>query len=245
MEKKNKILSIIQNYGLIIISAGVAFVYWRIESLQLGQTPTLWITLTLFFGYGAFTQYFINTHKRMAAEILSLSITDPLTGLYNRRGFMALAEQQIKMAERSKEGPLLMLMFADLDKMKSINDNLGHKKGDKALIEVASILKKAFRESDIIARVGGDEFAVLGTIAQNSGVHLFEDRLQQQIELYNGQEKKDFMLSLSIGSACREPEHLQSIDDLMSAADKKMYEQKRSKLQQEPSQFPAEQDSFA
>ena len=102
--EKNTFREKIQNYGLIIISAGVAFIYWRIESLNLGDISTLWITLSLFLGYGVFTQYFINSQKRMAAEIRSLSMTDHLTGLYNRRGFMALAEQLIKIAERTKGG---------------------------------------------------------------------------------------------------------------------------------------------
>ena len=229
--KKNAFREKVQNYGLIIISAGVAFIYWRIESLQLGVTLTVWITLFLFIGYGVFTQYFINSHKRMAAEIHSLSITDQLTGLYNRRGFTLLADQQTKIAERTKEGSLLMLLFADLDKMKSINDNLGHTKGDTALIEVASILKEVFRESDIIARIGGDEFAVLGIIAQKSSLRVFESRLQEQIDIHNAHKNRDYTISLSVGIACRDPENRYSLDELMSMADKLMYEQKRNKPQ--------------
>lgn len=81
----------------------------------------------------------ITDRKRMEEEILSLSITDHLTGLYNRRGFMTLAGQQMKLAERTKTG--LLLLFADLDKMKWINDNLGREKGDHALMDVASFLR--------------------------------------------------------------------------------------------------------
>jgi two-component system cell cycle response regulator len=227
--KKSAFLGKIENYGLIIISTGVALIYWRIESLKLGTTSTLWITFFLFIGYGVFTQYFINSHKRMAAEIISLSITDHLTGLYNRRGFMTLADQQIKIAERTKRGSLLLL-FADLDKMKSINDNLGHKKGDKALIEVASILKEVFRESDIMARIGGDEFAVLGIADQKSDVCAFQKRLQEQIDIHNGRDNRDYQISLSVGIACSDPENRYSIDEMMSKADALMYEQKRSKL---------------
>ena len=143
---------------------------------------------------------------------------------------MALAEQQIKIAERTKNSSLLMLLFADLDKMKSINDNLGHKKGDEALITVASILKKVFRESDIIARVGGDEFAVLGITAQKNDISAFENRLQEQVGIHNASENKDYTISLSVGIACSDPEKNYSIDDLMSMADTLMYEQKRGKL---------------
>jgi len=226
--KKNALLGKVENYGLLIISTGIAMIYLRIESLELSDSATLWITFFLFIGYGVFTQYFINSQKRMAAEIISLSITDYLTGLYNRRGFMTLAEQQIKILERTKTRSLLL--FADLDKMKSINDKLGHKKGDKALIEVASILKKVFRESDIIARIGGDEFAVLGIVAQKSDIGAFESRLQEQIDIHNAYENRDYKISLSVGTACSDPEKHYSIDELMSMADKLMYEQKRSKL---------------
>lgn len=225
--KKNTFLMKVENYGLIIISTGVALIYWRIESLKLGTTSTLWMTFFLFIGYGVFTQYFINSHKRMAAEIISLSITDHLTGLYNRRGFMTLAEQQIKVMERTKKGTLLL--FADLDKLKSINDTLGHNKGDKALIEVALILKEVFRESDIIARIGGDEFAVLGIAATKSDIGVFESRLQEQIGIHNAYDNRDYTISLSVGTACSDPENRYSIDELMSKADNLMYERKRSK----------------
>jgi two-component system cell cycle response regulator len=228
--KKNALLAKVENYGLIIISAGIALIYLRIESLELGASSTLWITVFLFIGYGAFTQYFINSQKRMEAEIISLSITDYLTGLYNRRGFMTLAEQQIKMVGRTDKKSLLLLLFADLDKMKSINDNLGHKKGDNALMEVASILKKVFRESDIIARIGGDEFAVLGFVAQKSDIVALESRLQEQIDIHNAYENRDYTISLSVGIACGDPENRYSIDELMSRADQLMYEQKRRKL---------------
>jgi len=228
--KKNALLAKVENYGLIIISVGIVLIYLRIESLGLGDSSTLWITVLLFIGYGAFTQYFINSQKRMEAEIISLSITDYLTGLYNRRGFMTLAEQQIKMVGRTDKKSLLLLLFADLDKMKSINDNLGHKKGDNALIEVASILKNVFRESDIIARIGGDEFAVLGLVAEKSDIVALESRLQEQIDLHNAYENRDYTISLSVGIACGDPENHYSIDELMSRADQLMYEQKRRKL---------------
>jgi diguanylate cyclase (GGDEF)-like protein len=228
--KKSPFIGKVENYGLIIISTGVALIYWHIESLKLGAASTLWFTFFLFIGYGIFAQYFINSQKRMAAEIIALSITDHLTGLYNRRGFMTLADQQIKLVGRTKKG-VLLLLFVDLDKMKSINDTLGHKKGDKALIEVASILREVFRDSDIIARMGGDEFAVLGVAAQKRDIGTFESRLQQQVDIHNGYENREFTISLSAGIAWSDPENRYTIDELMSRADKLMYEQKRSKLQ--------------
>jgi len=228
--KKNLILLKIENSVLVIISVALALIYWHVESLHLGAISTRMITFSLFIVYGIFTQYFINSNKRMAAEISTLSITDDLTGLYNRRGFITLAEQHLRIAERTKKMELLLL-FADLDKMKSINDNLGHEKGNKALIEVASILKEVFRESDIIARIGGDEFAVLGITATKNDLETLESRLQHQIDIHNAIANRDYMISLSIGMACSDPENRYSIDELMSRADTLMYEQKRSNRQ--------------
>lgn len=228
--KKNVILLKIENNGLIIISATFALIYWYIESLRLGEISARMITFSLFIIYGIFTQYLINSNKRMAKEISTLSNTDHLTGLYNRRGFITLAEQNLKIAERTKKR-VMLLLFADLDQMKSINDNLGHEKGDKALIEVASILKEVFRESDIIARVGGDEFAVLGIGATMDAWGALESRLQHQIDIHNAIENKDYNISLSVGIAYGDLENYYSIDALMSRADALMYEQKRSKRQ--------------
>ena len=169
----------------------------------------------------------ITDRKRMEEEIISLSITDHLTSLYNRRGFMTLAEQQMKIAERTKAG--FLLLFADLDKMKWINDNLGHEKGDKALMDVASILKGVFRKSDIIARIGGDEFAVLGIGTSMKDGKALGSRLQHKIYIHNAAEKRDYQISLSVGMAYSDPENPYSLDELMSQADTRMYEQKRSK----------------
>ena len=121
------------------------------------------------------------------------------------------------------------MLFADLDKMKLINDNLGHTKGDKALIEAASILREVFRASDIIARIGGDEFAVLGIGATMDAWGALESRLQHQIAIHNAIENRDYKISLSVGIAYSDLEDHYSIDALMSKADTLMYEQKRRK----------------
>ena len=84
--------------------------------------------------------------------------------------------------------------------------------------------------SDIIARIGGDEFAVLGIVAQKSDIGASESRLQEQVDIHNAGENRDYTISLSVGIACSDPENHYSIDELMSRADKLMYEQKRSKL---------------
>jgi len=165
--------------------------------------------------------------EKAEEEVLLLSITDQLTGLNNRRGFLTLAEQQLKLSDRTKRG--LLLFFTDLDGMKWINDTLGHKEGDNALIEVATVLKETFRSSDIIARMGGDEFAVLAidTMEGNTEIHMA--RLQDQIDRHNSQENRRYGLSISVGCSYYDPENPCSIDELMAQADKRMYEQKRNK----------------
>ncbi|NPU85852.1 MAG: PAS domain S-box protein [Syntrophaceae bacterium] len=169
----------------------------------------------------------ITDRKEMEERIISLSMTDQPTGLYNRRGFLALAEQHFRIAERLKTR--LLLLFADLDGLKQINDTMGHKKGDEAILEAATILKEIFRESDIVARVGGDEFVVLayGTSAENSDV--LEKRLQQHIDEHNAFPQRDYEISMSVGIVYKNPDETVSIDELMSQADAYMYEQKRRK----------------
>ena len=169
----------------------------------------------------------ISDRKRMEEEIMALSMTDQLTGLQNRRGFLALAEHQLKLSNRSKKG--MQLFFADLDGMKWINDKMGHKEGDNALIEVATVLKDSFRSSDIIARMGGDEFAVLAIDTSKSNPEILTTRLHNQLEALNNKENRKFMISVSVGCAYYDPEKPSSIDELMAHADKLMYEQKKKK----------------
>ncbi len=101
----------------------------------------------------------ITERKAMEEEIKALSLHDELTTLLNRRGFLTLAEQQLKTASRMKKR--IALLYLDVDNLKRINDSGGHNLGDRALTEIAFHLKKSFRESDIVARMGGDEFSVL------------------------------------------------------------------------------------
>ena len=169
----------------------------------------------------------ITDRKRMEEEIFTLSITDQLTGLYNRRGFLSLTGHLLKLSERNKSE--LLLFFADLDLLKYINDTLGHEEGDKALIEAANIFKENFRTSDVIARLGGDEFAVLAIGINRTSPEVFTARLQQLIDIRNNQENRKYKLSISIGCAYYDPESPCSIDDLIARADKLMYEQKQNK----------------
>jgi len=158
--------------------------------------------------------------------LLALSLTDELTGLYNRRRFFVLTEQYLKVAIRTKKRSLLL--YIDMDDLKWINDYYGHHEGDHALIDLAGILKKTFRESDIIARIGGDEFVVLleSTIENDE---ILITRLYENIKAYDDKGPRRYQLSISVGTAQFNPENPISIDELLSKADALMYAQKRKK----------------
>jgi len=166
-------------------------------------------------------------HVKMQQEIRNLTLRDELTGIYNRRGFFALVEYQFNMAKRSKTG--LFMLYADLDNLKIINDTLGHQEGDRALIETADILRNNFRQSDIIARIGGDEFVVFPVGTSADCVDKILGRLEKALEAYNVENNSGYSLSISAGISFYDPELPCTIDDLLAAADRSMYERKINK----------------
>jgi diguanylate cyclase (GGDEF)-like protein/PAS domain S-box-containing protein len=165
--------------------------------------------------------------KRMDEEIRSLSLTDDLTGLYNRRGFTLLAEQEVKLAHRISR-PML-LFFCDVDSLKGINDAHGHAQGDLALQEVAAILKETFREVDIMARLGGDEFVVLAVDAFLESAETITNRIQAALEQRNRQGQRPYQLNLSMGIARCDPETPTTVSELIIEADGLMYSQKQAR----------------
>ncbi len=170
--------------------------------------------------------------KEMEEELRALSLVDGLTGLYNRRAFLTLAEQQRKLADRTQKG--MRLVFVDMDQMKWINDTLGHDEGDQALKAVAEILRNSARASDIAARMGGDEFVMLVTESERDSAEAIEARLRKNLETWNEREGKRYDLSLSIGSEYYEPRSQRSIGELIHGADTSMYVQKKRKKGGEP-----------
>jgi two-component system cell cycle response regulator len=165
--------------------------------------------------------------KQAETEIRNLSMLDELTGLYNRRGFLALSEQHRKTARRA--GKSFSLIYGDMDGLKQINDTYGHHKGSEAICRLAEIFKKSFRESDIIARIGGDEFTILVTDATTCNITIPLARLQENLSNYNSQKRHPYQLSLSLGSVCANPDHDSTIEELLIEADKVMYENKKQK----------------
>jgi diguanylate cyclase (GGDEF)-like protein/PAS domain S-box-containing protein len=168
------------------------------------------------------------TDRKKAEEALkTLSLKDELTGLYNRRGFFTLAEQGLKTAQRM--GMEMLLIFGDLDDMKGINDTFGHKEGDQALVETSQILRETFRESDIIARIGGDEFVILAMKGLETSAEKLKSRFEQVLNEHYLQTKHSYTLSLSLGIAYFDPKNPCSIDVLLAQADELMYGNKPKK----------------
>jgi diguanylate cyclase (GGDEF)-like protein len=169
--------------------------------------------------------------ERQAAELQVLSLEDSLTGLYNRRGFITLAEHQIKLASRMQTP--LFLIYADLDDFKAINDTYGHAMGDRALVAAAQILKNSYRHSDLIARFGGDEFVVLYVCSASDSGSAILDRLEDRLILYNSSSQDHpFQLSFSVGFSWYDPHYPLGLEELLMEADEMMYESKKAKKAQ-------------
>jgi len=161
-------------------------------------------------------------------KLESLSLTDDLTGLNNRRGFFTLGQQQVKIAKRLRNE--IFLLYIDVDQLKQVNDTYGHPAGDSLLVAVAGILKGTLRESDIIARIGGDEFAVLAMRSKRAGEKGLLVRLEERIRAHNLAGPRKLHLSLSMGIARHEPKKAASLEEFLAQADYLMYQQKRGKL---------------
>ncbi len=167
----------------------------------------------------------------LQAELGNLALTDELTGLCNRRGFMAIAERQLKISHRTGRG--ILLFFMDIDGMKQINDSFGHGEGDRALKRVAKALKMTFRDSDMIARLGGDEFAVLAIEASGNSEAAIRARLAEDLRSVGAGESR-YTLNLSLGAVRINICSSASIGEWMVRADQAMYEQKRRRLSRLP-----------
>jgi diguanylate cyclase (GGDEF)-like protein len=160
----------------------------------------------------------------MEAEIRTLSLRDPLTGLYNSRGFTLLAEQALRLARRSQLP--FSVLYIDLDNLKQVNDAHGHAMGSAFLTETGQLIKATFRESDVMARIGGDEFVVAGYFSPVA-VSIAAQRLDTACAAKNTSSAAPMPLSLSIGYVTAADNGNETLKELLAAADKAMYEEKR------------------
>ncbi|MDH3219006.1 MAG: sensor domain-containing diguanylate cyclase [Gammaproteobacteria bacterium] len=158
---------------------------------------------------------------------VQLATIDDLTKISNRRGFVALAQNSISLCAR--QGVPVSLVFLDLDKFKPINDNYGHAEGDHALVTFASLMRQTFRESDVFARIGGDEFVVLLTNTTEKYANEIVARFRGLVEIYNAEANRGYDIAFSDGIVCMQPGAESTIDELLDEADVLMYEKKLDK----------------
>jgi diguanylate cyclase (GGDEF)-like protein/PAS domain S-box-containing protein len=160
-------------------------------------------------------------------ELKGLSLKDDLTGLSNRREFFTLGQQHMKVAKRLRKG--MFLLYIDVDQLKKTNDSYGHPAGDRVLTSVAAMLRETLRESEIIARIGGDEFAVLAMSSKKGGEKNLRSRLEEKIRIHNLGNPRRFHMALSIGIVRYDPRKFASLEEFLAHGDYLMYQEKRSK----------------
>ena len=173
----------------------------------------------------------VTERARLRDELMWLAVRDELTGLSNRRGFLTLAEQQLKAAARDKRS--MLAVFVDIDGLKSINDQLGHAEGDRALKDMAAVMRETFRDSDVVGRIGGDEMVALVTEGSPFRSDGIIQRLQTVLANFNAKNDRRYYLSASIGVARYDPDSPTAVDKLVNRADSEMYEHKQRRLRRD------------
>ncbi len=168
-------------------------------------------------------RYAIERH-RMLQQVRQMAVLDELTGLNNRRGFVLVCQHLWQLANRN--GRSLALLFLDLDGLKQINDGCGHAEGDRALVDLANILRHTFRKADVLGRLGGDEFVVLLAEGSAEGAGRALDRLRASVDAFNRAAARPYRLSVSVGMSWYEPDAPASVEAVIEQADRAMYADK-------------------
>jgi diguanylate cyclase (GGDEF)-like protein len=171
-------------------------------------------------------RYAIERH-RMLQQVRQMAVLDELTGLNNRRGFVLVCQHLWQVANRN--GKRLALLFLDLDGLKQINDGHGHAQGDRALVDMADILRHTFRKADVLGRLGGDEFVVLLAEGSSEGAARALERLRASVDGFNQQAARPYRLSASVGLSWYEPDAPAPVEVVIEQADRAMYADKLAK----------------
>ena len=209
----------------VVVMSGTDDETMAIKALQKGAQEYLVKGKVQSHALSRILRYAIMRHKGRV-ELQSLSLVDDLTGLYNKRGFILFAQQQLSLSVRAKRG--MILFFIKLNGLKEIKDKSGHQSGDLALIETASILKEVFRDSDIVGRHAEDEFTAIAIESFDANNEIIITRLQDDLYSSNKQANRLYELSLSIGTAYYDTEELCSIEKLINRAEESMNEQRKN-----------------
>jgi diguanylate cyclase (GGDEF)-like protein len=158
-------------------------------------------------------------------KLEELSTIDDLTGLYNRRGFYSYADHQRSVSKRTGHG--FLLFYADMDRLKAINDKFGHNEGDTAIRNIAHVLRSAFRKSDIIARIGGDEFVIISSDAAINDAENIIIKVKDTLARFNEMNRFPYVLGITMGFASYDPTRDDLIDQLLIDADEILYRNKK------------------
>jgi diguanylate cyclase (GGDEF)-like protein len=228
------ILTLIATFLAVLGSLGLVPAAYLVTRSQTGQGGRV-------SKINASLQEEIAQRKIAEEKLRALSLTDELTGLFNRRGLLTMGEHQLKLARRNRHR--LLLIYADLDSMKRINDKFGHMEGDAALIESADILRQVFRESDIIARLGGDEFVILAVESDGVLSETLINRIHQRCILANLKRARPYVLAMSAGSAEFDPDQPTTLEELVAQADRSMYLEKQKRQKRPPAKGPVKQQA--
>lgn len=218
-------------FCIILMLSEIGIMFYFGERIHIVAAMMLIICLPIFY---SFSKSIYQAHlqmidlssmlKKNVNELHVLSVTDHLTNIYNRRHFFIMGDKLIALSEREKQ--TISLLMLDIDYFKNINDTYGHQTGDTILIDFVKKIEKMTRESDIFARVGGEEFALLLSNTSKSGAQVIADKICQTIEseIFKHNEIR-IKLTISIGIAEIDKEK-NSIEDLYNRADKKLYKAK-------------------
>ena len=209
----------ISNGLLPVVSKNGQQIVWRYHSILISEPDKEPYVI----GHAQDVTELIEAQK----QLKNLTLTDDLTGLYNRRGFMTMAEQQLKLEIHEKTARGLTLMFADIDGLKQINDHYGHEAGSEAIVNLSRVISSALRDADLVARWGGDEFVILTIGSHDDDAHAMSERINDKICEYNAQSGKPYQLACSIGVAPLPLDGNRSLEDILAEADKAMYAEKR------------------
>ncbi|MDP4092020.1 MAG: GGDEF domain-containing protein [Bacillota bacterium] len=221
----NPIFFMEEQLGLILCELDTTDKY-LFESIVLEISCAIKLSL-LINNYKKTTEKLMVTKKSLeerGKNLNTLSYTDSLTNLYNRRGFLNIARQSLDLAKNM--GRSGHLFFLDIDRLKVINDAYGHDEGDKAIKAVADILRRTFRNSDVISRLGGDEFTILTIDTYSDLVPAIKNRFENNFNLYNLNSGNPYKLSVSMGVLPFNTEENITVEYLLKIADTRLYEQK-------------------
>lgn len=163
--------------------------------------------------------------RRLETSVQQMTLIDDMSGLYNRRGFFKFGEQQLKLIRRM--GKRALVVAADIQTLREINESFGHAAGDIAIADAATLLKRTFRESDVVCRLSGDKFAVLAIGVADDGPRAILRRLAKAMAAYNEVPDRRFRLSFSLGFAAVDQGDGSSLDHLLAEADRDLYGKKR------------------